>query len=207
MDIYIKPVKKTAITARKLVYVKDVAEVFSGDYSVDAIKNIVVFKVKNNQPKNYCISVMDIIRAIHNTFPNSTVNNVGEMDIIIQYSPEKQKTNRYIEYLKIAAIFVVLFAGAMTAIMSFHTDGEMPDILKNYYYIFFRETMENPPIMVIPYSIGLGVGIIIFFNHFSRMYITKDPTPIEVQMTTYENETIANIVDTLQRDNEGGEKS
>ena len=46
--------------------------------------------------------------------------------------------------------------------------------------------------MEIPYSIGLAVGIVIFFNHFGKKMLTTDPTPIEVQMTTYEEEVIKN---------------
>ena len=37
-------------------------------------------------------------------------------------------------------------------------------------------------ILEISYSLGLSVGIILFFNHFAGKKITMDPTPLEVQM-------------------------
>lgn len=38
------------------------------------------------------------------------------------------------------------------------------------------------------YSLGIGVGVVFFFNHFGHGKITQDPTPIEVQMRTYEED-------------------
>ena len=54
-------------------------------------------------------------------------------------------------------------------------------------------------LLSIPYSIGLGMGIIIFFNHFSKFSLTDDPTPIEIEMTTYEKETNASVIDFLEK--------
>ncbi|HAX34118.1 MAG TPA: stage V sporulation protein AA, partial [Tyzzerella sp.] len=42
-------------------------------------------------------------------------------------------------------------------------------------------------------------GIIVFFNHFSKITLTQDPTPIEIEMTTYEKETNASVIDHLNR--------
>ena len=93
--------------------------------------------------------------------------------------------------------------------MSFHSDAEMPKIFQNYYTIFFGESTTSPLILEIPYTIGLGTGIILFFNHFSKKYITKDPTPIEIEMTTYDKETNASIIDALNQKNsqKSGESS
>ena len=68
--------------------------------------------------------------------------------------------------------------------------------------MFFNEEKENPYIMEIPYSLGLSVGIIIFFNHFGKKMLTLDPTPIEVQMTTYEEEVIKNQLNTASKKGE-----
>ena len=42
----------------------------------------------------------------------------------------------------------------------------------------------------ISYSIGLAVGIIVFFNHVSKKKITRDPTPIEVEVKKYNEDLI-----------------
>ena len=50
------------------------------------------------------------------------------------------------------------------------------------------------------YSIGLGVGIIIFYNHFGPKKLTKDPTPIEVEMRKYERDINQTLIDGHNRD-------
>lgn len=55
----------------------------------------------------------------------------------------------------------------------------------------------------IMYSVGLVVGILIFFNHFGKKRFTVDPTPMEVQMRLYENDIQTTLVeDAARRKNE-----
>ncbi|MGL4790402.1 MAG: stage V sporulation protein AA [Anaerotignaceae bacterium] len=199
MDIYIKPVKKYRAEEKKIIYIKDIAEVYSKDFSSEKIGGIPVFKIESDKRKNYVISVMEIIKAISNREPNATVVNVGEMDILIEFSSVHKESKPLIVWSKIIVVCVILFFGAATAIMSFHADGEIPEIMQNYYYMFFGVENEKPLILQIPYSIGLALGIIIFFNHFSSLKLTNDPTPIEVEMTSYEKGVIDNQVETLNK--------
>lgn len=206
MDIYIKPMQKANVTGRKVVYLKDIAEVYVGGGKNQDLDTMTILKIPSDEQKSYLISVMDVIKAINYHLPDATVSNVGEMDIVVEYSPKEEKQSKWLLYLKVAVVFFILLAGASTAIMSFHSDAQMPKIFENYYYIFFRKNVDMPSIIAIPYSIGIAVGIIVFFNHFSKIYITKDPTPIEVEMTIYEKQTIQNIVDNLSKQKKSGEK-
>lgn len=197
MEIYIKPVKKAVIAGRTSIYIKDISEVFTNDKLLKKVKDIKLMEIKNKESKNYLITVIDIIGAIDKALPGHTINNVGEMDTIIEYSHEKAKENKFINIAKIVFVTIILLAGSSTAIMSFHSDAQMASIFENYYYIFFNEKVENPILIDLPYSIGLAVGIIVFFNHFSGKKITEDPTPIEVEMSVYESQVTDNIIDSL----------
>lgn len=197
MEIYIKPVKKAVIAGRTSIYIKDISEVFTNDKLLKKVKDIKLMEIKNKESKNYLITVIDIIGAIDKALPGHTINNVGEMDTIIEYSHEKVKENKFINIAKIVFVTIILLAGSSTAIMSFHSDAQMASIFENYYYIFFNEKVENPILIDLPYSIGLAVGIIVFFNHFSGKKITEDPTPIEVEMSVYESQVTDNIIDSL----------
>lgn len=207
MDIYIKPNEKITITGRKIVYLKDVGELWIPGQSSASLENLVVFQIPEDTEKTYLLSVMDIIKAITLKFTDATVNNVGETDILLVYQQKRQQSNKPWLYSKIAFISLVLFAGASTSIMSFHSDAQIPKIFQNYYYIFFGEYNDMPLILAIPYTIGLGVGIILFFNHFSKKYITKDPTPIEIEMTTYEKEANTSMIDALNKNSKSGDSS
>lgn len=206
MDIYIKPVEKAQVVQKKNVLLKDVAEVFLDGQTSGEAEKLVVFRIPEGKKKTYLVSVMDIIRELSRQYPGASISNVGEMDILVEYLPEPEKKRPAWTAAKVLLISLILFTGASTTIMCFHSDAQLPLIFQNVYYIFFGENREMPAMLSIPYSIGLGLGIIIFFNHFSKITLTEDPTPIEIEMTTYEKEANASIVDALERKKGGGGK-
>ena len=204
MDIYIKPVEKAQIVKKRAVLLRDVAEIYMGGQTAGEAENLVVFQIPHEKKQMYLLSVIDLIRVIQQAYPKATVSNVGEMDILLEYLPKAEKRNPLWTAAKVAFVALVLFAGAITTIMSFHSDIQLPLIFENIYYIFFGENKEMPKLLSVPYSIGIGLGILIFFNHFSKFYLTEDPTPIEIEMTTYEKEANASVIDYLGR-RKGGE--
>lgn len=203
MDIYIKPVKKAALAGR--VTIGDIAQVSAQNGLEKRIKALKLIEV--TEEKSYLISVMDIIERINAAFPGNTVNNVGETDTVVEYKDPNEKPNKLWQGFKAAVVTLLLAAGSATAIMSFHSDAQMSKVFENYYYIFFGEHTQNPMIIHLPYSIGLAVGIVVFFNHFTGRQITKDPTPIEVEMSTYESDVTDNIIDTLNKQRQGNDGS
>lgn len=205
MDIYVKPLKKVSIEKTKTIHIKDISEVYAPDEILKKIKNIKVLEIKEDIQKNYLISIIDIINSIDKSMPGHTINNVGEIDTILEYSPEKEKEKPFLKTLKIIIVTIILLAGSSTAIMSFHSDAQISKVFENYYYIFFNERIENPLLLDLPYSIGLALGIIVFFNHFTGKKLTSDPTPIEIEMSLYESNVTDNIIDTLNtQKTEGG---
>ena len=205
MDIYIKPMEKTQIIKRREIFLRDVAEVFIGGQTAGEAEKLVVFQVPEERKKTYLLSVMDVIRTLNQKYPDATVSNVGEMDILIEYLPKPERKTRLWTGMKVAFVSLILFIGAATTIMCFHSDTQLPLIFQNVYYIFYGENKELPSLLSVPYSIGLGLGIIIFFNHFARFFLTQDPTPIEIEMTTYEKEANANMIDTLEKRKAGNQ--
>ena len=197
MDIYIKPVEKVQIIEKREVLLRDVAEVFVNGQTAGEAEKLVVFQISSDRKKTYLLSVMDLIQSLSRKYPN---------DILVEYLPRAEKKMKLWTLIKVAFVSLILFVGAATTIMCFHTDVQLPLIFQNIYYIFFGENREMPALLSIPYSIGLGAGIIIFFNHFSKLSLTEDPTPIEIEMTTYEKETNASVIDFLGRRKGGGEK-
>ena len=64
LDIYIKPNEKITITARKIVYLKDVGEIWIPGQSTASLENLVVYQVPEDTEKTYLISIIDIIKAM-----------------------------------------------------------------------------------------------------------------------------------------------
>lgn len=206
MDIYIKPVEKVQVIGRRNVRLGDIADVLIGGQTKGEIEGLVILQIPQERDKTYLISVLEVVQVINQSYPDATVSNLGEMDILVEYHQHPKKQNKPLEWAKVVFVAVILFVGASTTIMSFHSDAQLPLIFENYYYMFFGENKDVPAMLSIPYSVGLAVGIMIFFNHFSKISLTDDPTPIQVEMTTYEKETNASVVDYLYKQKTKGGK-
>ena len=78
-------------------------------------------------------------------------------------------------------------------------------IIKLFSQIYQLMTGIKPQgstILELSYSIGLTIGILLFFNHFGKKKFSVDPTPLEVQMRTYENEIQTTLVENASRKGE-----
>ena len=83
--------------------------------------------------------------------------------------------------------------------MAYHNDIGIADIFEKFY-IMVMGNPGNSAVLEVFYSIGLSLGIIIFFNHIGGRRITKDPTPIEVEMRIYESDVNKALIETASRE-------
>ena len=204
MEIFIKPSKKVSLTHRSTVHLKDVAEICVAGGDQAKVENITMLNIDADRNGRYIISALDMVKKTAKLCPEAGIQCMGETETLIVHKAKKEKHNRNLDIIKTGFVCVVLFGGAMTAIMSFHSDAQMPAVFQNMYRIFFGIEATKPYIIYIPYSIGLAVGIIVFFNHFGLKKITEDPTPIEVEMTTYEKESDESVIDRLEKEKNNG---
>ena len=58
-------------------------------------------------------------------------------------------------------------------------------------------------VLEISYSIGIGLGVVLYFNHFGRRKFTQDPTPLEVEMRVYEDDIDTTIIEQNDRYGKG----
>lgn len=187
---------------QKDVYLKDIAKLYCDDQNVvNKCNAIKVKSIKHNQNKRYVENVLDIIKKISQVDSAISVNNVGEVDYIIDY--QKSGSPKYVwQWFKTIVVCAVCFCGAAFAIMTFNNDVNVGDVFKEIYLVIMGEESSGFTILEMAYSVGLALGIIIFFNHFSGMKLSSDPTPIEVEMRLYED----NISKTLIQ-NDGRKES
>ena len=208
MEIYIRPSKKILVEQRNIIYLKDICEIVAPENICHDLGNRRILTIDDKSLKqNYLVTITDIIKVIKKNYPDHSVVNIGESDTVIEYSPEVIKQNKFLNAIKIIFVCIVLFMGAASAIMSFHSDAEIPDVFRDYYEIFFGHKIKNPKIIAIPYSIGLSAGIIIFFNHVGGKKITNDPTPIEVEMSVYSQDIYDTLVDSIKTDKQNSKKN
>ena len=163
------------------------------EHVLSKVKSLKFLKIPDQGKHRYVVSILKMIECIHKEYPNLEIQNVGATDIIVTYEGTKQK-NRVWEACQVTLVVITCFIGAAFAIMAFNNDSGVPEIFEQIYEQFMGKKAAGFNILELTYSIGLGLGIIIFFNHFGKKKFTVDPTPIEVEMSLYENDIQTTLI-------------
>ena len=126
---------------------------------------------------------------------------VGEPDFIVEYMPEKKKRfAKLSEGCKTGFVALAVFFGSAFTIVTFNKDSSVEEIFPMIYRLTEGVERTGPGELEIAYSLGLPLGIILFFNHFLRKKIDSDPTPLQVQMRQYEKDVNATIIENASRE-------
>lgn len=203
--IYIKAERNVEVTAPD-VYLSDVASITCVNKAmVHHVKTIKLYQFKKNKETRVIVSILKVIELIQEMYPSATVSNEGEKEIVIellQGSNAKQKKSGIgpATVAKIVFVACISFFGTAFTIMAFHNDIGIASVFGNIYRMITGDFRNGFSVLEISYSIGLAVGIILFFNHLGGRRITKDPTPVEVEIKKYEEDVNKTLVDTSDRE-------
>lgn len=196
--LYIKGDKNIEVTKPEVTLGDILSMECSNQNVIPRIKTIKVMKMQEKEGQRKVISILKIIKLIHEIYPNMDVQNLGETDIIVTYK-EQKPTGMISHLIKIGFTAVLTFTGAAFAIMTFNNDVSVRKLFSQIYQLMTGIKPQGSTILELSYSIGLTIGILLFFNHFGKKRFSVDPTPLEVQMRTYENEIQTTLVENASR--------
>ncbi|MDF2609398.1 MAG: stage sporulation protein [Lachnospiraceae bacterium] len=197
--LYIK-IDKNTMVQNKIVYLEDLAKIYSADNRmVQNLKRQIVFHVPEDKKSNYIFSILKLIEFITTIYPEVEVVNLGEKDFILHYEPQK-KTVKILQYAKVFVVSFMVFFGAAFTIMTFNYDVSVKEVFDLIYEYVKGTKKDGGSILEISYSIGLPLGIMVFFNHFSKIQLGKDPTPLQVQMRLYEENLDKTLIENSNRE-------
>lgn len=178
----------------------DAASIYCEDSAVRAKANALrIHKFREGQETRAVISMVKIIEMMTLLVPGITVESIGETSIVLERVTVKKKKGALV-FWKIALVAAISFFGTAFTIMAFHNDIGISDVFLRIYEIVTGETSDRCTVLEISYSIGLCLGIIIFYNHIGGRRLTKDPTPLEVAMRNYERDVNTTLVETAERE-------
>ena len=206
--LYIQTEKNVEVQSPE-VYLQDVAKLTCSDNKVlNRNKIRKVFSIPNGTPGRYVISAVDLVHAVAKEEPNVDVTHIGEANFVVTYEKAKHQQKWY-SWLKTLFVCVLTFFGGAFSIMTFNTDVDTANLFSKIYTQFTGEIAAGPTILEFTYSVGIGIGVIFFFNHFGKGKLTQDPTPVEVQMRLYEDDVNKTLIadKNRSRKTQKGEKS
>ncbi|KAB3532788.1 stage V sporulation protein AB [Alkaliphilus pronyensis] len=184
-EIYIQAKGKVILNKNKPVFLKELVEVYCQKEIEKKIDNIVYSNKQLSKDKANVISVLTVIKLIRKEIPNASIRVLGEPEILLAFKEDIDKKDR-LKLFRLALVSFLLFIGSITAIVNFHSDVDMKLAHQTIYRVITGEVIESPLLLQIPYSLGIGVGMSVFFNHIFKKKINTEPSPLEVEMYLYQ---------------------
>lgn len=182
------------------IYLQDICKLSCTNPKIQ--NRLRVMPVANLNPcqyGRYVMSVMDLIELIQKKEPDLDITPIGESDFILTYAKE-QTSGAVWRWLKILFVSLASFFGAAFSIMTFNNDVDVGTLFSNIYTQVTGQPDTGFTILEISYSIGIGLGVLIFFNHFGKMKLSSDPSPMQVQMRLYEDDVDTTIIEQKNRE-------
>ena len=200
--LYLKIDRNVQVHDEK-VTIGDIAQILCTDKATEnLVKTIGIPTAVNGKPGRHAMSVLEVMEQIQKEVKGLEINNIGEFDFIITY--EKRKHPNGMEaWMKTVIVAFLAFFGAAFTIMTFNNDVDVPKLFAQIYFQFTGNRSDGFTVLEFCYSLGIGLGILLFFNHFAGRKFTVDPTPLEVEMRTYEDEIDTTLIERSRRDPKG----
>lgn len=175
----------------------DVAQLAGDSSVVELLQNEIVYKITAHDKTHVVIDVMKIIEIIRRKAAHIQINLLGSGQTLVEIIYEKKKVHPVFFGL----VWLLLFIGAALAIIYFHEDVSMQQVHQRLYYMITGEFNAQPLLFQIPYSVGLGLGMVLFFNHVFQKRINEEPSPLEVEMFQYQQSLDQYVIVNENKDN------
>lgn len=188
------------------VYLQDIAKLTcSSPKILNRLRVMPIANLEPDKPGRYVMSVSDLVEQIEKKEPDLDISPIGEANFIITYKLEPTP-NMIWRWVKVILVCLATFFGAAFSIMTFNNDVDVAGLFGQIYMQVTGQPSNGFTILEISYSLGIGLGVLFFFNHFGRMKITDDPTPMQVQMRLYEDNVNTTIIEDMDRWQENQKK-
>lgn len=181
--LYIRLRKRVRMAKGTPILLGQVAQILIEPEWEEPLKRIVLYTPEETDGSYVLIDMMTVVRKVKELIPNVTVEHFGEPQTVVELKePSASARGR----LVLVPIWLLLFVGSGLAIMNFHTDVSMQEVHRKLFWMITGRRDAHPLILQIPYSIGIGAGMVIFFNRLFRKKFNEEPNPLEVEMFMYE---------------------
>lgn len=209
----------------KIVRVSDIATIWTADPALASkVKSTIVYRFEPSKSgsgakfegdtlsgsdalsgsKKRVISLLWLTKAVLSHIPDAVVIPHGESDCIVELVEASKKDGKHtgMKKVKVCVVRLICLFGSAFSIMAFHNDISITNIFMEFYEFVTGNKSSGFTLLEISYSIGLLVGILVFYNHIGKKKLTSEPTPIEVSMRSYERDMDEAIVKRCEREGE-----
>jgi stage V sporulation protein AA len=183
--IYVRLRHRIQVRPNGTVKIGDVAQVIGQNNDIiEHIKSIVIYQISNEDKNIVVLDIIDVLKGIQSYDKSLEIQTMGPTQTLVEIVFEKKRLTPVFFIL----VWFLLFCGAALTIMNFHEDVSMREVHQKIQELITGVSVEKPLLFQIPYSLGLGLGMILFFNHLFKKRINEEPSPLEVEMFNYQQD-------------------
>lgn len=182
--IYIQLKHRATVRVGRAVMLRDVAFWRARPEWSKALEALVVFRPEHRDGNLLLADMLTVIPLIRAAVPEAQVEPLGEGRTIVQLIGEKE--GRKPSKALFALVWLLLFFGSALTIMNFHADVSMQEVQVRIVEMLTGRKDEHPYVFQLAYSVGIGMGMVIFFNRLFKKKWNEEPTPLEVEMFLYQ---------------------
>lgn len=183
--IYLRMRKNLEISCMRELILEDLAVISTQNEKLKRkIEQTPVYRITDKDKNLVVIDSFLLIEHLTKIYKDIEIQLVGPNQTIIRVLPNKKNTPIWV----VSIVWLLLFIGAAMTIMNFHYDVSMQQVQQKLHLLVTGEENEFPLWIQIPYSLGLGIGTLLFFNHFFNKRFNEEPSPLEVEIYNYQQD-------------------
>lgn len=181
--LYMRLKRRISIRRGEVVQLKDAAHIVTENLEIrNKLMQVELYRHQVKDGNRVVIDLLQIITIIKKQWPQLQIEVYGDPQILVLVTDREYKP----KYMLLVICWLLLFFGSGLALMNFHADVNMKETQIRIVELITGKRVDHPLWFQIPYSLGVGIGMILFFNHIFRKKFNEEPNPLEVEMYMYQ---------------------
>jgi stage V sporulation protein AA len=180
--LYLRLRRRALIRREATVRLGDVAQMIAEPEMEHKLRQLELVRPAREDGNRLLIDMMLIVSKVKAVFPDVQIEQYGEPHVLV----EIDEPGRRPHLIAIVFVWLLLFIGSGLAIMNFHADVSMLEVHRRIYELITGQREDFPLMLQIPYSFGIGLGMVLFFNHLFKKKFNEEPSPLDVEMFMYQ---------------------
>lgn len=180
--LFLRLRKRLSVQPDSVITLGDICQVYWDGEREEMVRRIPIHRVDPKDGNLLILDIMQVIAKLRTALPETELEITGAPQIIVEVRRPRREPNR----LLVGIVWLILFIGSGLAIMNFHTDVSMPEVHQRIYFLLTGAHEKHPLWLQIPYSIGIGLGMLLFFNHLFKKKLNEEPSPLDVELFLYQ---------------------